>query len=270
MLFAIIVALIIGLVIIAIVANTMQQQKEKQEAERRQELAKYRAINDETEEVIMNEAGVPISNEGYVILYKRVLSALQGMNETSPNQKDVLARIQSVKDKLEAGDFPARDASAVELPDNEKILIALIQGIKKYRTILRSEHGKGRIPSNVFMQEDKKVEKLQLKINIDSQIRRANMALKNNMTGSARQYFEKALATLDAQPYSDDYIMSRKQQVQEQLQSIMEELKTANADAVKKKIAEEKDDLDELFAPKKKWWFNLISTKAGLACFFLH
>ena len=73
MLFAIIVALIIGLVIVAIVANTMQQQREKQEAERRQELAKYRAIIDETEEVILNEIGVPISTEGHMILHRRVL-----------------------------------------------------------------------------------------------------------------------------------------------------------------------------------------------------
>ena len=253
MLFAIIVALIIGLVIVAVVANTMQQQKEKLEAERRQEMAKFRAIIDETEEIIMNEVGVPISNEGFAILYKRVLSALQGMNEVSPNQKDILSRIQSVKDKIESQDFPSADANNFDLPDNEKILVALVQGIKKYRTILRSEHGKGRIPSNLFMAEDKKVEKLQLRINIDSQVRRGKMALSNGMTGSARQYFEKAMATLDAQTYSDDFIMKRKSEVGEMLEKIMTELKTANADAVKKKLAEEKDDLDELFAPKKKW-----------------
>lgn len=253
MLFAIIVALIIGLVIIAVVANTMQQQKEKLEAEKRQELAKYRAIIEETEEMIMNEVNVPISSEGFTILYRRVLHALQGMNETSPNQKDVIARIKAVKEKLETGEFPAADATAMQLPDNEKILIALIQGIKKYRTILRSEHGKGRIPSNLFMQEDKKIEKLQLKINVESQIKRGKMALTNNLTGSARQYFEKALNTLDSQAYSDDYITSRKQEVEALLEKIASELKTANAKAVKKKIEDEKDDLDELFAPKKKW-----------------
>jgi len=253
MLFAIIVALIVGLVIVAVVANTMQQQKEKEEADRRQEMAKFRAIIEETETVIMNEYGVPISTEGFLILHKRVLFALQGMNETTPNQKDVLARIQAVTEKIESGDFPAKDANNVDLPENEKLLIAMIQGIKKYRTILRSEHGKGRIPSNLFMQEDKKVEKLQLRINVDSQIKRGNMAMKNGMTGSARQYFEKAIATLDAQTYSDEYIISRKQQLSEKLETIMNELKSANASAVKKKLEEEKDDLDELFAPKKKW-----------------
>lgn len=253
MLIAIIVALIIGLVIIAVVANTMQQQKEKQDAEKRQELAKFRAIIEETEEAILNEVGVPISNEGFAILYHRVLNALQGMNETNPNQKDVLARIKTVTEKIESASYNGSEASSVVLPDNEKLLIALIQGIKKYRIILRSEHGKGRIPSNLFMQEDKKVEKLQLKINVESQIKRGKLAITNNLTGSARQYFEKALNTLESQPYTDDYITDRKKEVTEQLDKIASELKSANAKAVKKKIEDEKDDLDELFAPKKKW-----------------
>ena len=42
------------------------------------------------------------------------------------------------------------------IPENEKQLIGIIQGIKKFRIILRSEHGKGRISSEVFVKEDKK------------------------------------------------------------------------------------------------------------------
>lgn len=253
MLFAVIIALIIGLVIIAIVANTMQQQKEKQEADRRQQMAKFRAIIDETEEIIMNSANVPISKEGFDILYQRILQSLNSMNETSPKQKDVLARIKEVQDKIASSDYAVIDAQSVDIPDNEKAMIALLQGIKKYRTILRSEHGKGRVSSNLFMAEDKKVEKVQLRINVDSQVRRGKMAMKNNMTGSARQYFEKALTTLENQPYVDEYINKRKAELKELLEKITEELKSANASSVKKKLEEEKDDLDELFAPKKKW-----------------
>jgi Na+-transporting NADH:ubiquinone oxidoreductase subunit NqrC len=253
MLFAIIIALIIGLVIIAIVANTMQQQREKQEADRRQQMTKYKTIIDETEEIIMNSANVPISKEGFDILYHRILSALQGMNETTPNQKDVKSRIQEVKDKISSADYSVIDATGVELPDNEKAMIGLLQGIKKYRTILRSEHGKGRVSSNLFMVEDKRVEKVQLRINVDSQMRRGKMAMNNNMTGSARQYFEKALATLDNQSYVDEYITARRAELESMLEQITQELKSANASSVKKKLEEEKDDLDQLFAPKKKW-----------------
>jgi uncharacterized protein YfkK (UPF0435 family) len=253
MLFAIIIALIIGLVIIAIVANTMQQQREKQEADRRQQMTKFKAIIDETEEIIMNSANVPISKEGFDILYHRILSALQGMNETTPNQKEIKSRIQEVKDKLSSADYAVIDATGVELPDNEKAMIGLLQGIKKYRTVLRSEHGKGRVSSNLFMVEDKRVEKVQLRINVDSQMRRGKMAMNNNMTGSARQYFEKALTTLDNQSYTDEYITTRRAELETMLEKITQELKSANASSVKKKLEEEKDDLDALFAPKKKW-----------------
>lgn len=251
MLITIIIALIIGLVIIAIVANVMQQHKEKQEAERRQELAKYKAVVEETELVILNDVNVPISKEGFIILYQRVLNALKAMNQVSPNEKVIMSRIQDCQNKIEAGDFNAIDADQVTIPDNEKLLIAMIQGIKKYRAILRSEHNRGKIQSNVFMQEDKKVERLQLRINVESQMRRGKMAKKNNMTGSARQYFEKAMATLDAQVYSDEFIVNSKQELKVLLDEIAQELNAAKAGAPPAEGDE--DNLDALFAPKKKW-----------------
>lgn len=253
MLMAIVVALILGLVVIVFVTNTMQQQKKKQEEDRRKEMAKYRAIIDETEEAITNQADIPISLEGYSILHNRVLLALKGMLEQTPGHKDVTNRIQQVQEKINNGSFPVADAGTASVPDNDKQLIAMIQGIKKYRIILRSEHGKGRISSELFIKEDKKVEKLQLKINIEAQMKRGKMAMSKNMHGSARQYFEKAYATLNAQKYEDEYIKARKDEVEEMLEKIAKDLKSANEDTVKRKEAENKDDLDELFAPKKKW-----------------
>ena len=253
MLFAIIVGLILGLVVIVVVTNTMQQQKKKQEDERRREIIKFRAILDETEEAIQNTAGIPLSQEGFGILLNRELYALKSMLELTPGNKDVKNRIQQVQTKLENNDFITGDAELMTLPENEKQLIGIVQGIKKFRLILRSEHGKGRISSEAFVREDKKFEKLQLRINIETQLKRGKMAMSKNMTGSARQYFEKAIITLDKQNYADEYIISRKAEIEQLLEQITQDLKSANLDDVKKKQAEEKDDLDALFAPKKKW-----------------
>lgn len=231
----------------------MQQQKRKQDEERRRELSKARAIIDETEHLIANPAGIPFSLEAYSILYNRVLFALKNMLDLTEGNKDIVSRIQAINEKMEAADYPVQDITQYDLPDNEKQLIAIIQGIKKFRIILRAEHSKNRISSELFVSEDKKVEKLQLKINIESQMKRGKMALSKNMSGSARQYFEKALNTLNQQKYEDEYIASRKQDLEKLLEKIAKELQSANADSVKKKLAEEKDDLDELFAPKKKW-----------------
>jgi hypothetical protein len=73
------------------------------------------------------------------------------------------------------------------------------------------------------------------------------------MVGSARQYFEKAYATLSAVPYSDEYVNAKRQEVERYLEEISVELKASNASALKKKNEQEQDDLDVLFAPKKKW-----------------
>lgn len=253
MLIGIIIALIIGLVVIAIVANVLQQQKEKQEAERRQEMSKHRSVLEETELVIANEAGIPISHTGFQILYRRIHSTLKAMNQVTPNHKDIMARLQDVTNKIEAADFNAIDADRIKIPDNDKVLIAMIQAIKKYRTMLRTEHSKGNVASPAFMEEDKRQERLQLRINITSQIRRGSMARTNGMTGSARQYFEKAMTTLDAQTYSDDFIMAAKSEVKGYLDDIARELTNKSPAAPAPSEGGDEDNLDALFAPKKKW-----------------
>ena len=118
---------------------------------------------------------------------------------------------------------------------------------------MRSEHSKGRVDSQIFAAEDKRLEKLQLRINIESQIKRGLSARSASMVGSARQYFEKAYATLSAVTYSDEYVNAKRQEVEAYLEEISTELKASNATALKKKAEAEQDDLDVLFAPKKKW-----------------
>jgi hypothetical protein len=174
------------------------------------------------------------------------------MVQLSPNSKELKNRLKEAKERL--GDsIDTTNLENLVLPDNDKQLIALIQGIKKVRAVLRSEHGKGKVDSQIFIAEDKRLEKLQLRINIESQIKRGISARSANMVGSARQYFEKAYATVSAVAYSDDYITTKRQELEGYLEAISTELKASNATALKKKAEQEQDDLDVLFAPKKKW-----------------
>ena len=57
MIFTIVIVLIVVLVLMAIGANAVQQHKERQQAEKRAELAKQKAIIDETEDVCRFCAG---------------------------------------------------------------------------------------------------------------------------------------------------------------------------------------------------------------------
>lgn len=254
MLYIIVIALIILLVIGAIVVNAMQQHKEKQEAERRAQLTKYKAIIEETEEVLMNSANVPISPNLMTVLHKRIHEALKSMLELNPNAKEVKTRLLQSQERIDSADpnAPAQEEN-INMPDNDNQIISMVQGIKKLRIVLRSEHSKGNVDSQIFMSEDRRLESIQLRINVESQARRGVKAKNSNMLGSARQYFEKAMATLENQSYTDEFITSKKAEIEQYLEEITVELKSANAKDAKNREAEEQDDLDILFAPKKKW-----------------
>ncbi|MCQ8877160.1 hypothetical protein NQT69_03780 [Pseudoalteromonas shioyasakiensis] len=252
MIVSIIIMLIVALIVIALWVSAVQQHKEKQEAERRKELTKQKKIIEESEDVLLNSANIPMSESAYRVIQRRIYDALTSMVQLSPTSKELKNRLNEAKTRMSSAVDTSKSES-LALPDNDKQLIALIQGIKKLRAVLRSEHGKGKVDSQIFVAEDKRLEKLQLKINIESQIKRGLSARSANMVGSARQYFEKAYATVSSVAHSDDYINSKRQELEGYLEEISTELKVSNATALKKKNEQEQDDLDVLFAPKKKW-----------------
>ena len=252
MIVSIIIVLIVALIIIALWVGAAQQYKEKQEAERRKELTKQKAIIEETEEALMNNANIPLSDNTLRVLQRRNHDALSAMVSLSPGSKILKNRLNEAKERLNNPVQGSNNAS-LSLPSNDKQLVSLIQGIKKLRIIFRSEHNKGNLDSQLFVTEDKRMEKLQLQINIESQIKRGLSARSAGMVGSARQYFEKALVLLNTVSYSDEYISDKSQEVEGYLEEISVELRASNANALKKKTEQEQDDLDVLFAPKKKW-----------------
>ncbi|RVT49183.1 hypothetical protein EMM73_00855 [Rheinheimera sediminis] len=254
MLFTIIIVLVIALVIIAVIVNAVQQHKERLAALKRAEFSKLRTLLEETEDILLNAANVPMTKGIMQMLLKRINVTLKAMLELEPTSKDLKKRIGETEARL--NDASAGGDTAVEgltMPDNDKQIIGMIQGIKKLRTILRSEHARGNIDTQTVVQEDRRLEMLQLRINVESQIKRGNQARSGNMLGSARQCYEKALTTLSNCAHADDYITTRKSEVMTILEDIATELKEGNLRDRQKKAEQENNDLDVLFAPKRKW-----------------
>ncbi|MBJ2128427.1 hypothetical protein JC525_05710 [Alteromonas sp. IB21] len=251
--YVIIIISIVVLLIAAIFINAMQQHRQKQEAERRTELAKQRVIVDETEKVITSSINMPVSSRIMGILHNRMLNALRVMNELA-STTDLKQRIVSSEQAMTAAlSDTSGSMNDFTLPDNDKMIIQYIQSVKKLRIMLRSEHSKGQIDSKVFADEDKQLERLQVKVNVETLIKRGRAALQTNMLGSARQYFEKAKAALESQNPQDDYSTSKLAALNEWLNEIQNNLKSVNEKDRVRKQEEERDELDELFAPKKKW-----------------
>jgi len=254
---AIIVGLIIALIIIVVVVSSIQQHKEKLEAEKRIKVSKQKAIIDESEELILNLANLPSNPNIVKILNLRSLNAAKAMQELMPEVKGIKKRLQELKSRLKASEDLAESQSGTEdnfsLPDNEQQLVAILQCIKKLRVVLKSEQSKGALDAQTFTTEDQQLAAMQLKINIESLVKRGTQAFNKEMLGSARQYFEKALQSLSSSPVKSDYVTTRQADVTQQLEEITDALKHTNAKDAAKKAKSEEDELDLLFQPKKKW-----------------
>lgn len=254
MLLTLIITLVVALVVIAIIVSAIQQHKERLATLKRAEYSKLRTILEDTEELIVNSANVPLSPAISQMLLKRIAFTLKAMVELEPGARDIKQRLQETEKRLsDTGVDGGGFAETVTLPDNDQQLIGMIKGIKKLRTVLRAEHARGNVDTQTVIQEDKRLEVLQLRINVESQIKRGNQARTNNMLGSARQYFEKALTALTNTPHQDDYATTRKSEVMQALEDIATQLKEGNVRDREKKEEKENKDLDELFAPKRKW-----------------
>jgi len=253
----IIIGLVVALIIVVVVVNAIQQHKEKQEQERRMKAAKQKAVIDETAELIANLSHLPPNPNVVVILNRRSLNANKKMSEIMPESKSIKNRVAEVESRLSASeDLSSTGAGSEEkfvLPDNDQQLVVVLQTIKKLRVVLKSEQTKGALDGQTFTHEDKKLDGMQLKINVESLYKRGMQAYNKEMLGSARQYFEKCLNTLAESSQQSDYVTNKKNEIEEQLDAITSALKNTNAKDAEKKAKEEEDDLDLLFQPKKKW-----------------
>lgn len=254
MVLTIIIVLVIALVVFAVITNAMQQHKDRLATLKRAEFSKLRSMLEDTEEILLNAANVPLTPGISLMLLKRIAYTLKAMVELEPGSRDLKSRLNDTEKRLsEMGATPAPTSENISLPDNDKQIIGMIQGIKKLRTILRAEHARGNIDTQLVVQEDRRLENLQLRINVESQIKRGNQARNGQMLGSARQCYEKALITLSNASHADEYVVAKRNEMNSILAEIAEELKEGNLRDRQKKAEAENNDLDVLFAPKRKW-----------------
>ena len=259
MVFTIALIVISALLLLIIGINIYQQHKERMDSERRHQLQKQRAIIDETESVLANVALFPCSNDVVLVLYKRLLQSLEVAVTFSKNQQlqdyqRRLVDLQTQINQLEGTSSPTPSIDSVQIPDNDKQLIMLVQLLKKLKAILRAEHNKGKVDPKVFTNEENRINNMQLRINVDAMLTRGKSAKNMKQYGSAKQLLHKALSTLNAIKVKnpEDRFVGKKL---EEVKALLEEINGQNerentpADAKKK----ESDDLDMLFQPKKKW-----------------
>ncbi len=258
MLFTIIFSLVGLLLFVLIGYNIIQQYKHKIEAEKRLAMTKQRAVITEVDELLLNATRMPFSKSLLLILQNRIRNALllmmkasTGNNQVRDHLKNTDAQIQQIREN-----YTPPDESIFRAPENDKEALALLQVTKKIRAVLRSEHAKGKINTEVFVAEDHRLEIMQLKINLENGIKRITDAQMAKQFGSANQMINKLLKILEDMTDKDSYLDKKQQQlhgIKAEIKSYLVKHSDKELQAIKAKEEEKKNDLDVLFQDKKKW-----------------
>jgi len=258
MLFPLIFSLVGLLLFILIGYNIIQQYKQKIEAEKRISIAKQRAVIVEVDELLLNATRMPFSKSLLLVLQNRIRNALKIMTSISPATPAIKEHLSNTEAQIQQiqNHYTPPDESVFRTPESDKEALALLQVTKKIRAVLRSEHAKGKINTEVFVAEDHRLEIMQLKINLENSMKRVAEAKMNEQWGSANQMINKLLKVLSSITDKDGYLERKQQQLKElkaEIKSHLVKTNDAELQAMKEKEKEKKHDLDELFADKKKW-----------------
>jgi len=243
------------LVLLLIVVSVMQQKNRKVESEKRVEIARLTLTIDDTEDTLGKITNIPVTKGLMMILHNRILEttkAIQALNNDHAISAQVSDR-QNLVESISSG-FKSQGLDTFRLPSDDREVLQMVQLIKKLKAIINNEHKRGRINPEVFANEIKRADLMQIRININSIIKRAKMALDAKQIGSARTYLEKAVKTLKAiNSEGDTFVNERLSEATALLHSLNQDRQDI-ADK-RKAVEDEKSstDLDMLFQPKKKW-----------------
>jgi len=258
MLYTIIFGLIALLLFVLIGYNMIEQYKQKAEAERRIMMSKQRAIITEVDELLLTATKIPFTKSLLLIMQNRIRNALLTMVNLFPSTPAIREHLTNTDSQIKQirENYTTPDSNNFITPDDNKEALALLQATKKIRAVLRSEHAKGKISTDIFVAEAQQIEMMQLKINLENSIKRINESKAAQQFGSANQMINRVLKAIDSVPTKDNYLQNKEQQLKQYAEEIQSHLvKTSNEElqAMQKKESENKNDLDALFAERKKW-----------------
>ncbi|NQZ91308.1 MAG: DNA repair protein [Moritella sp.] len=237
--------------------NIILQYKRKAETEKRQIIIKHRQVIEEAEELLLNSTSLPYSKILTLVLHSRMHDSLTATLQMDPSLPQVRQRLTNVKAQM----AQLRESS-VQLedkmfrsPNSDREAIVLLQQIKKIRAVLRAEHAKSKLNTQTFVIEDRKLELMQLNVNIDNLLKRAYEARATRQFGSCKQLLRKGIDTLNNINDKNESLSSKHQTLISLLNEVNEQLTQASSDDLKERQVkeDEKNELDLLFQPKQKW-----------------
>ncbi|AEH33542.1 DNA repair protein [Vibrio anguillarum] len=249
-----IIALVAVLLVLVLGYNIMLQYKVKVESAKKQESTRYIAIIDATEDLIGNAHHMPFSKELLVCLNTRILDALLSMYELDPKNKQLAQRIEHMKGQIKhlQENHPGGDSTTFKVPTSDKQALIMLKLVKRLRDTIRSEHNKGRFETQSYVAENARLETIQIRINIENVVKRANDSIVRGQPGTAIQLLRKGIDVLSSK--NDAYSNQAREKLQSMYDDLEKRRQTKSAtDLQQIEDNERNSDMEALFGEKKKW-----------------
>lgn len=261
--YPLIISLVALLLIVMIGYNIIQQYKQKVETERRISVAKQHAVISEVDELLLYATKIPFTKILLLILKNRIRNALFIMMNMAPNTlsykehfSDTEAQIKQISEN-----YTEPSSASFQIPNNDVEAVNLVKVTKKIRAVLRSEHAKGKINTNIFVAENRNLEIIQLKINLETSIKRIIQAKSMQEYSAAKQMIDKLLKILESIPDKDNDLLQKQQLLVNHNTEVLRNLSDANITSndesnesrrLTKENSKQKD-IEMLFGDKQKW-----------------
>ncbi|MCV5802431.1 hypothetical protein OFN34_26880, partial [Escherichia coli] len=82
---------------------------------------------------------------------------------------------------------PTGESTSFKMPSSDKQAIVMLKLVKRLRDTVRNEHNKGRLDTQTYVTENARLETMQIRINIENVIKRANDSIARGQPGTALQ-----------------------------------------------------------------------------------
>lgn len=249
-----IIALVAVLLVLILGYNIMLQYKMKAETARKQEMSRYVAIIDATEEIIGHAHHIPFSKELLICLNTRIYDSLQSMHELDPKNKQLSQRVDNMKNQIDhlRNNYAGNENAGFKVPGTDRQAIVMLKLVKRLRDTIRSEHNKGRFETEAYVAENARLETIQIRINIENVLKRSSDAIARGQPGTALQLLRKGLDVLNAR--SDAYSIQAREKLQKMYEDLEAHRQSKSAEHLQQIAKDEHNsDMEALFGEKKKW-----------------
>lgn len=242
------VALAVIVIIAYMVYNDYQVQ---QEIDRKLLVSKQKEIISESDELLLSIAQIPMSSRIISMLHNRILSALQQILTVNPNSIGIQQRISDIKNQLSANKDNSSESPNFTPPSDADQCLRITKVARRLRKIIRIEFNRGRLSQQELLREDKRLELMIYKIQFNNLARNIEEAQRTNSPGTQRQLLSSGIASLRKLNSDDPWMKSLYDSFTQQLVSLNNAQESKHQADLNSQ--QEKDEIDALFMPKKKW-----------------